>query len=341
MTSFHKNGFIDLETHKPVGLYPQQVKITGHNIEGTLAVTFNPENGKKIVTMTDKAGNKQAVPYQYQNINGKHVFSMSSGGDNPQILHVSIGEQDITVDAQNFPDAQQEFGNHQLTFRADGGYSVRSNLQEDGRAKTIAVVQADGRYIKREDMKLGGKIEESKGSEYGFYPSMEGRISYLNFFDQYDQTQQGSTLFAKKVSPFNVAVVDTQTGQYFASERHQERRNFMAMHDGQWGRVDLIINNPNGGLASGLGLNSARFYPHDAAAQKELSPISISVDQALEYEKAALAQLSEQLHLSGIIASPLPVDEPTAHYGGLPKGVIDALDIKDTRVDGNRDGRRR
>lgn len=339
MTSFHKNGFVDLETRNPVGSYPQQVKITGHNIEGSLAVTFNPQNNARIVTFTDKAGNKQAIPHQYQNINGKHVFSMSSGGENPQIIHVSFGAQDITVDAQNFPDAQHEFGDHQLIFRADGGYSLRSGITSGGRARSVTEVAADGSYATQvaEDNRAKGV---QRGTDYSFYGGGSGGQSSIvisNADDMQDKEEamraRGGTFrgFAdyERDNPhnFNASVKRIESGQvtaYFNSRRDESLQTWSANLNGVMGEVKLNCMSADSTFAdeSFLLKSSASFTDY---ATKDTRSIDLAT--AMQLRKETFAQLGMQ-------------DTAESEMGGLSCGVprhIEAIiDLKDEKADRGR-----
>ncbi len=339
MTEFYKNGFIDLKTSNPVGDYPQQVSITGHNIEGTLTVTFNAQNNARIMTFTDKQGNKQAIPYNYQLINGRHVFSTTSSGANPQTIHVSFGAQDITVDAQNFPDDRQRFGDHQLSFRQDGSYTVRSGIASDGRARSVSEVAPDGSYVTQvaEENRAKGA---QRGTDYSFYGGASGgqpRIVIINSDDMQDKEEamraRGGTFrgFAEyeRDNPHNFnAGIKRYDGSavtaYFNSRRDESLQTYSANLNGEMGEVKLNCLSPESTF------NDESFFLKSSAsftnyATKDTRSIDLAA--AMQLRRETFAQLGLQ-------------DTAESEMGGLscsvPRHIETAIDLKDEKADRGR-----
>lgn len=345
---YHPNGFIDLAVAEPLGSPNQQITLSGARMNG---LVIDVQNGH--VNRVNVGGRtyQEGVNYRVLNtLDGAQVIQFApeidqavSGREFTSQLQLILRPGSISVGATNYLDDDAKIANHLLTFQANGDYiiqsvppgeNVRRGLSDEAREKQSSVtVHPNGNWLQREsyDGSLGAH-EEARGSQYRYFREQVTQgIAYYNFYDQKDRTTTGHSHFlAEKTPQFNVAVVDYDTGQYFSSYRDEDRRNFMAMHNGQWGRVDF-----NRSFAG----DSARFFPHINGKEQD-NGITLDVETALQYERQALASFSQKLMAAGVTASPLQVNEITPDHS-LPRSVAEALDVHDQRVDANKGSQRR
>lgn len=317
---YDKNQLFDIEHSQPMGSDHQELHITGHYLNETVMV-IDGDSADIRVKLKDESNPRgfvvrKLVPERDFTLSrdaaGNRTITFTGAGEDDANYAIHLNRDNISVDMQNYPlpkvQAEQEpvYVDHKLVFHGNGSYEMHSGSEPHGPMTSQSFVRADGHYVQ---FNQEGLVQRGGGSDFSYFPTAEGGVSFRDYKDNHDAShQRRSHLGFERTSPFNAAIVDNDTGQYYAAERDQSQRNFMANHNGQWGRVEIIDN---------WGGDLARFYPH--ASGKEGSAQSLDFKQALIYEQQAIAALAAALVNAGVT---IPSDAST---DGLPQELISQM----------------